>query len=307
MKQSAKDKKQKRVTKNFTAVVLLPPAFCSLPLVLTFAMFLRFSLLLFFAFAFAFSAAAQEETPIYKGLRISLFNFSIKKQKPESVSLKLSVANTGRLPVSFGKKNEDPPENLVVELDTVNLPLVLKGREKSLTDAVRKEKINLQPGEILLDMSLEIKLKTPDSLLSPPAETSTGKNCPDLIFDTAYIVEYTDKSMSFQFIVRNAGNAAARLLGASDKVEDNLGVNVYFNSSPKLTRGAIFAEGLFIQEGKETLDGVLLPGQALQGEIKISLANRTKFTPNIILELDPFQSVQDCDRTNNTRAILVEF
>jgi hypothetical protein len=113
--------------------------------------------------------------------------------------------------------------------------------------------------------------------------------------------------MSLQFLIRNAGNAAARLLGASDKIEDNLGVNVYFNSSPKLTRGAIFAEGIFIREGVETLDGVLLPGQALQGEIKINLANRTKFTPNLIFELDPFQTVQECDRTNNTRAILVEF
>jgi hypothetical protein len=269
-------------------------------------MFVRLASI-FFAVVFAFDAFAQQEAPIYKGLRISLFNFSIKKQKSESISLKLSVANTGRLPVSLGKKNEAPPENLIIELDTVNLPLVLQGREKTLAEAVREEKISLQPGEILLDMSLEIKLKTPDSLLSsPPAETSNGV-CPDLVFDTAYIVEYTDKSMSLQFLIRNAGNAAARLLGASDKIEDNLGVNVYFNSSPKLTRGAIFAEGIFIREGVETLDGVLLPGQALQGEIKINLANRTKFTPNLIFELDPFQTVQECDRTNNTRAILVEF
>lgn len=271
-------------------------------------MFFRFSLLCFFTFIFAFCARAQQDAPIYKGLRISLFDVSIKKQKSESVSLKCSVANTGRLPVSFGKKDEAMPENLVVELDTAALPLSLQGREKLLTDAVKKGKISLQPGEILRDMSLEIKLKTPDSLLvPPPAETPASKACPDLVFDTAYIVEYSDNSMTLRFFIRNLGNAAARLLGASDKDEDNLAVNAYFNSSPKLTRGAIFVESIFIQKGRETLDGALLPGQALQGEIKISLANRTKFTPNIVLELDPFQTIKECDQANNTRAVMVEF
>lgn len=271
-------------------------------------MLYRFSSFCFFILFFAFGAHAQQDAPTYKGLRISLFDVSIKKQKAESVSLKVSVANTGRLPVSFGKKDESPPENLVVELDTVNLPLVLQGREQLLAEAIKKGSLSLQPGEIVRDVALEIKLKSPDSLLSPaPAEASSGKACPDLAFDTAYIIEYTEKTMTLRFVIRNVGNTTARLLGDAGKTEQNLAVNAYFNSSPKLTRGAIFADGIFIQKGRETLDGILLPGQALQGEIKIGLANRTRFTPNVVLELDPFQKVKDCDRANNTRAVMVEF
>jgi hypothetical protein len=108
-------------------------------------------------------------------------------------------------------------------------------------------------------------------------------------------------------MVRNAGSAAANLLGESDKAEDNLALNVYFNSGTKLTRGAILAGGIFIQKGRETLDGLLLPGQVLAGEIEINLANRTRFTSSLVFELDPFQTVNDCNRANNTKGITPGF
>ena len=272
------------------------------------AMLFRFGLLILFSAAFVVALPAQPEASIYKGLRISLFDVSIKKQKPESISLKLSVVNTGRLPVAYGKKNELPPENLVIELDTVNLPLVLQGRESLLSEAIRKEKITLQPGEILRDMSLEVKLKVPDTTTSLPAgDLPAGQICPDLVFDTAYIVQYTEETMLLRFVVRNAGNATAYLLGKTDNSEDNLAVNVYFTPGTKLTRSAILADGVFIQRGRETLDGLLLPGQMLQGDIEINLTGRTKFAPNLVFELDPFQTAGDCNRGNNTMGMVVEF
>ena len=271
-------------------------------------MFSRLAFFFFFGLLIPLNVPAQADTLVYKGLRISLFDVSIKKQKSESVSLKLSVVNTGRLPVSFGKKNEMPPENLIIELDTVNLPLIIQGREQLLTEAVRKERINLLPGEMLQNMSLEIPLKTPDStVFLQPAGQQSGQICADLKFDTVTIVQYTDTDMSLHFIIRNAGNATAYLLGNTDKPDDNLAVNVYFTSGTKLTRGAILANGIFIQKGRETLDGLLLPGQMLEGEVQISLSNRTKYSPNLAFELDPFQTVGDCNRANNTMVLEVEF
>lgn len=274
-------------------------------------MFLRFVLLLFFTTAFSgifcHRVAAQEETAIYRGLRISLFNFSIKKTKSESVTLELAVANTGRLPVSFGKKSEPAPEQLVVELDTVNLPIVLLGRERRVTEAVRKGRVDLAPGEMLRDMSVEINLDTSATEQSSTSGNLAADACADLVFDTAYIVEYTENSMLLHFLIRNIGNTPARLLGHAGKDADNLAVNVYFASGTKLTRGAILADGVFIRKGRETLDGVLQPGQIMQGEIAISLSNRSRFSPNLVFELDPFQTVNDCNRTNNTWAVVVEF
>jgi hypothetical protein len=310
MKQGSKGtcKGQKWTIPLFFATCSLHFAACFLHSSYLSAMFFRLALFIFFTSGFSVSAPAQGDTSIYKGLRISLFDVSIKKQKSESISLKLSVVNTGRLPVSFGKKNEAPPENLVVEFDTVNLPFVIQGRESLLAEAVRKEKISLQPGEMLRDMSLEIKLKAPDTTSLPlPGGPQTGQICADLVLDTVQIIQYTDNAMLLHFIVRNAGNTTAFLLGNTDNPDDNLAVNVYFTSGTKLTRGAILADGMFIQKGRETLDGLLLPGQMLEGEIEISLTNRSKFAPNLVFELDPFQSVSDCNRSNNTKSVVVEF
>lgn len=257
---------------------------------------------------FSVCAVAQPDVSIYKGLRISLFGVSIKKQKQERLSVILSVANTGRLPVSFGKKTDPPPENLVIELDTVNLPIVLQGRESLLSDAIRKEKISLMPGDIMTDVSVEVELKEPETTeIVPEGDSINPRVCADLAFDTAFIVQYTEDKMLLRFVLRNTGDAPARLLGKSDRPDDNLAVNVYFVSGQKLTRGAILADGIFVEKGRETLDGVLLPGQILQGDIEIDLARRNKFSPNLVFELDPFQTVTDCKRGNNTKAVLVEF
>lgn len=275
------------------------------------AMLLRFSLVLLFATVFSgifcVRVSAQQEAPIYKGLRISLFDFSIKKLKSESVTLQLAVANTGRLPVAFGKRNQSAPEQLVIELDTVNLPVILHGREGLVTDAVRNGKFELAPGEMASDVSVEINLDTSEAERPEPTSTQPDGICPDLVFDTAYITQYKDNSIVLRFLIRNAGNTSARLLGISNADDDNLAVNVYFVSGTKLTRGAILADGVFIRKGQETLDGVLQPGQILEGDLTISLANRSRFTPNLIFELDPFQTVNDCDRTNNTKSLMIEF
>ncbi len=266
-------------------------------------------MVLFFQTATIFRVSAQQEALVYKGLRISLFGFEVLKQKTESVTLRLHVANTGRLPVSFGKRGGKAPGSLIVELDTLSLPVILQGREHLVADAVRGERIDLQPGEMLHALKLEIALKSQRAGRepAPPDADISGKGCPDLVFDTAYIVEYTDDAMRLSYVVRNAGKSAAYLLGGTGAEEDNLAVNVYFISGSKLTRGAILADGIFIRPGRETLDGVLQPEQRLQGEIRISLKNRTQFAPNILFELDPFLKVNDCNRTNNTAVVKVEF
>lgn len=262
-----------------------------------------------FQLTFNGQAAAQQEATIYKGLRISLFAFEVLKQKPDNVSLRLQVVNTGRLPVSFGRKGEKPPESLVVELDTLQLPAILQGRENLVSEAVRNSKVELKPGEMQEGLKLDIKLKPkrPEEKRNTPEAGSPEKGCANLVFDTAYIVEYTEESMRLHYIIRNAGNLPANLLGKTGAEDDNLAVNVYFISGNKLTRGAILADGTFIHEGDETLDGILSPDQVLHGELKISLKNRTQFAPNLLFELDPFLQINDCDRTNNTIVVKVEF
>lgn len=217
------------------------------------------------------------------------------------------VANTGRLPIATTEKSASSSAALLVELDTFSLPSILQGREYLITAALRKQNLKVEPGAIQENIHLSIPLKQQQAI-TIPSDRPGGKLCSDLVFDTAYVSEYTDKTMLLHFVIKNVGTTAANLLGPSAKsVDDNVAVNVYFVSGEKFSRGAIYADGIFIRDGVETLDGVLQPGQVLVGSLEISLKNRTRFSPNLVFELDPFQRVDECDRTNNTRVIIVEF
>ncbi len=249
---------------------------------------------------------AQAQQKLYKGLRISLFAFEINKKSSGSVSLKCSVANTGRIAVDLTELTDTQRTLLVVELDSVALPDLLKGHEHRIIAAIKKEKITLQPGAIRKKTTLKINLeKEPDTEITPEAQAASSFACADLVFDTAYIEKWTDKTLTVHFIVRNKGDKVAQL-SPQGKSDAAMAINVYYSSNLKLSPGAILAESMYIKKGKETIDGSLLPGQRLHGDISFSLKNRTRFSPNIILEADPFQMLPECDKTNNTSAIKVE-
>lgn len=291
--------------------------------------------LLFLCFSAVGQPAADAPAKVYRGLRVSLYGFKLLDQSEKTVILRCNAVNTGRDPVSFGK-DKRPPDALIVELDTLNLPERLRGKETDVVAAFCDGKVSLSAGQLQQGINLKISMPAvepkkspappksiedkpkPEHAVAEPPKTGiapqptpeiapvlTEKGCPDLAFDTVFIVKKSSKSMRLHFVVRNVGDATARLLGPSDEKEDNLAVNVYFVSGQKLTRGSLLADGMFFRN-KDIEQGILMPGKRLHGEIEISLRNRTRFQPNLVFELDPFQSLTDeCNRTNNTRPLIV--
>lgn len=259
------------------------------------------------------------QAPAYQGWRLSIYQFADLKASKDQYSFLCSVVNTGREPVQFDKQNP-PNTKLVFELDTFALPKELKGRRAAIYQSLLETKINLKPGDAVSKLRLAIPLKPTEPIESTnqpaittpqtklPSDTDSGfdyvRSCPDLRFDTAYIVERTKQTLTIRYVLRNQGGSTARLLGDSDAEGDNLAVNVYFNRATKLTRGALLADGSFIKEGVETQNGLLFPNARLHGEIVVSRKNQSVHASNIILEVDPFTSLVECDKTNNTFVIL---
>lgn len=211
------------------------------------------------------------------------------------IILSCRVANTGRreiLPVKI-------PEDCLIEIDTATVPVVLQGLESLITDAVRRQKIRLKPGEISKSMVLEIGLP---AFVMP----RTG-GCSDLVFDSAWIVGYEATEISIRYSIRNTGRNPVYVLQRTGAREGNLAIRSYFIREKKMTRGAILAETTWLQNGIESFDGILRPGRLLVGTVVVPLEKRTRLTPNLILELDPFLSVDDCDRTNNTIPVLIKW
>jgi hypothetical protein len=150
-------------------------------------------------------------------------------------------------------------------------------------------------------------IEKPAVLEKKVGESTLKEALPDLIVDSIWVVKMTKKYVQMAFIVKNVGEGTARLGGVSNKKDDdNLALNVYFSSSKKLSRGAMLADGIFISE-KTAENGLLLPTERFYAEMKVPLENKTRFTQMIIFELDPFQTVTESNKTNNTKSIqLVE-
>jgi hypothetical protein len=249
---------------------------------------------------------AQTDSSRYTGLRIGLFNFQIREQNAQSLALSCSVANTGRKEVAYGKKNEPFPSGMVIEMDSLSVPHILKGLEYLISDAIKTYPLHLKPGVVRSKITLDIQYTSPVEP-HPGEKQLLDQKCPDLVFDTAFVAMYNVQDITIRYVIRNKGNAPAYLLGSSDSNKDNMMLSVYFVRQNVLTRGAIPAGSAFVEKGVDTLDGVLRPGQRLTGSIKISLKKRSRLFPNLIVEIDPTLRVKECDRANNTTPIIMAY
>jgi len=244
------------------------------------------TLLLFWA-AWSIPSSAQ---PAYSGYRVALFEVKIMQQKNQRISLRCRLANTGRY--AIGTKNI--ADALVVEFDTIGLPNLLRGHEAAIAATLRQQCPKLQPGEISEPVWLNIRLQSREQ--ETAAEPGT---CAELVFDTVLVEAWNARTMRLRYFLRNEGNAPARLFSKNTEPV----IKVYFVSGTKLTRGAIPAGSTSIRKGRETLDGLLMPGEILEGTVEIDLSNRSQFSPNVALEFDPAQVVDECGRTGNVRVL----
>ncbi|MBC7776817.1 MAG: hypothetical protein H7246_15390 [Phycisphaerae bacterium] len=230
----------------------------------------------------------------YTGSRLALFDVQILQQKPQTLALRCRMANTGRQTLGT-KKNV---AEMVVEFDTIGLPGLLRGHESDIAEAARGNCPKLKPGEISEPIWLNVRLHSREVVLTP----GTG-GCAEMVFDTAFVEEWGERTMRLRYYLKNIGSAPAHFFSKNAEPI----VNLYFVSGAKLTRGAIPAGNTSIQKGRETLDGVLLPGQVLEGRVEITLKDRSKFSPNIALEFDPAQAVDECGRTGNVWVLRLRY
>lgn len=147
--------------------------------------------------------------------------------------------------------------------------------------------------------------KTPAVAAKPevaePAETEAA--CADLILQNITILKRSKNAVTLQYELTNQGAGAAALVRGVKKDQESIAIRAHLSSSEKLTRGAIVLESTFLHGEEITLGG----GETYTGQLKLSLHKLTKFTPVLILELDAFEFVQECDEHNNlSRVQLLE-
>lgn len=150
------------------------------------------------------------------------------------------------------------------------------------------------------------KSKKPDKVLSPIGELprpEASHECFDLVIDNMEITKSTKRNIYLKFNLINYGQGGFTFDRKNPRYE-NLSVKVYFASIPRLTRGSLIAGGAHFDEIFDEKRFTLAFGESMEGHIKVSLEKMTKFTPVVILELDPFSAVDECDKVNNVSTVV---
>ncbi len=128
--------------------------------------------------------------------------------------------------------------------------------------------------------------------------------CVDIVIDTIIVKKYSKNYITIEYTLSNQGKAAANLFGEPYDDNDNLALKVFLGRSENITRGSIPLGGTFIDKGIK--HGILKVGSTYTSTMKLSTKDLTKFTPYLILKVDPFNVMNECHRRNNDKAILID-
>jgi len=129
--------------------------------------------------------------------------------------------------------------------------------------------------------------------------------CSDLIFESITIVKKSKNKVTLKYTIYNQGEGPATLITNRKKTKQNMALQAYMSSKDQVTKSSFSFDGDFIGKGLEKSNGRLYPGERYTNTIKLNIQKMTTFTPYIILELDPYLAVYECDKKNNKFAVKV--
>lgn len=128
-------------------------------------------------------------------------------------------------------------------------------------------------------------------------EAMTG--CADVVVSDIKVKKQGKNSVILEYTLVNQGIGPAKLIHNTHNNKNNFAIKAFLNSTPNLTRGALPVGGVFIKSLPNNKEGYLFPNDSFKGTIKLDIRKKTRFTPNLILSVDPYLSVEECDRSNN--------
>lgn len=280
------------------------------------------------------------KTPEYKGFRLHMGDIELLKTGRKEFKIKCSLINTGKFPLTFGDGKKW--SELVLTFDQSLKNNNMLDLQEDIKAALVAQKLTIKAGETVKDVKLSCTLKEelPEALKPmEPATASTkpqtdgekpekkekptvvtSKNagddapkddfpsttsCIDLTIDTIKVVRIETKYIELEFTISNRGTLPAPIFGARKSNDDNVAVHFYFSGTPRLTRGALLADGIYLTEGLKDSQGMLEPNKTYTQRFKLSLERRNRFYGVIILQLDAFDVLrQECDETNNVKSII---
>ena len=129
------------------------------------------------------------------------------------------------------------------------------------------------------------------------------ETCPDLSISELQIVEEKRKCLIVQYTVTNTGNSDVNLFGELRSKNDNIAIQAYFSGDRRLNKGDVLGDGVFITGDVP----ILKPDSSFSSVMEISLKEKTNHVGVLILKVDATHRANECDETNNTNFLIMEW
>jgi len=213
------------------------------------------------------------------------------------------------MPAKVEEVIEDPKPEMVEEVITQKGAEMEMEKEEMKEVKISKKKLD-KPEQVKKKKTKKRKKKkTDDSVVfeSPTFESKSlddilkeKEECPDLVIEGMEVVKVKSNKATVKFSVRNIGKGPAKIYEKGNKEDDPLGVRAYISGSDRITKGSINIGGFFMEGGLDDTKGYLNANESFEMEVVLDIKKKTRYMPNIVLSLDAFLKLRECDRTNNT-------
>lgn len=167
------------------------------------------------------------------------------------------------------------------------------------------EAIVVHPDLAAKDESKAKEVNLPTEISPEKIKEEKEKKCPDLRFGSLRIVKEDQKWATLEYTIINDGEAPYHLFETQKGRDDGLIVRAYISGVKTLSRGALPIGGQIIQPGQR-LKNKLEKGEEYQARIKLDIRKKTRYMKSLILKLDGAQYALECDRKNNTAAVILQ-
>ncbi len=279
------------------------------------------------------------DTIKYRGYRLHLTDFEIVKQPNDWVKIKCTIINSGRIDVDFSKKGTE--HWVQVNFDPSLFDNKLGGLRENIKQAMYDENLQMAAGDVIRGKTLKVSTMPIDppgqqaepaisfsdptsgrepaeptvafsskggneAPMSEPAEFQKEKEeCPDIFFSDLRIVEQDDKWATVEYTIKNKGQGAFKLANPQAGNQEHLAIRAYISGVTVLSRGALPIGGQFVRiEAGEPKE--LYPGGQYTGKLRLDVRKKTRYMKSLILSLESDQFHLECDKTNNTGALILD-
>ncbi len=191
------------------------------------------------------------------------------------------------------KLEEKSIEKVVEQKEAIEPEVALQKTTKKIKEKKKRKNRKKEDKSVVFE-SPTFESKSLDDILKEKEE------CPDLVIEGMEIVKVKSNKATVRFAVKNIGKGPAMIYQKENKEDNPLGVRAYISGSDQITKGSINIGGFFMEGGLDETNGYLNANESFEMEVVLDIKKKTRYMPNIVLSLDAFLKLRECDRTNNS-------